>query len=645
MIKEDLNKSLNAEQYQASVTEFGNILVLAGAGTGKTSTIAARVIFLLREQKIKPEDIILLTFTDKASIEMKERLKRYIYDKVVDKMSISTFHALCLGIVKKHYPSKKLIDENDTKRLFETTYSRVIKFKPDGFYAPSTLLKHIDNYINSNTKDIFSEWLTSFLAFEEDNKNYLLEQYQLVYDSYEEDKKKYNLLSFSDLLVTAKEYISSHENSIKEMIVDEFQDTNPLQNSTINAVNPNSLFCVGDYDQSIYAFNGADLSIIENFKDRSDFKLHNLSKNYRCRKPILDIAERVIANNPRIYPKSLEVMVQADDAIEPYCITTDSPLEQYVRISDLCKEKLATKHKHESIAVLYRSNGSGDAIELSLKEKNIEVVRKVKNKFMENLEIQLVFNVLKLIIYRNLDFLAFINLFVGIVDNNSKEAIESYYNMISVNQTIPLIDGLRKDKARNIGAHGVFHSNSKESVLSLLDILEFKKSVKPESLINTILHSKYFINSINKWAEQVGGGEDDKADKIFNNSIRRVESILKIAKRYKSTVKFYDDMTRTSKSEEDSSKIGDDVVYLLTVHSSKGLEYDYVFVIDMDDNTFPNKKLMDKKSDAEERRLFYVAATRAKKELVFSFSKKSAYDAKKKPSRFLIEAGLVEAKK
>ena len=127
-VKQDIFIDLNAQQLKASTSESGNILVLAGAGTGKTSTIVARVVHLLTNQKIEPKDIVLLTFTSKASIEMKERLKKYVCDDIVDGISVSTFHALCLGIIRKHYPMKKLITEKESLNLLETTYSRVIKF-------------------------------------------------------------------------------------------------------------------------------------------------------------------------------------------------------------------------------------------------------------------------------------------------------------------------------------------------------------------------------------------------------------------------------------------------------------------------------------------------------------------------------------
>lgn len=642
MIKKDIFKNLNDEQKGAAISKKGNILVLAGAGTGKTSTIAARVVYLLTELKIDPKDIVLLTFTSKASIEMKERLKSYIQDDIVDSMSISTFHALCLGIVKKHFPEKKLIDANQAKNLLDTSYSRVIKFVPEGFYAPSTLFSYIDNYINSNTEALFSEWLAESVELDEENKDYLLGQYQLVYDSYTEDKGKYNILSFSDLLVLAKTYISSNKNSIQEMIVDEFQDTNPLQNSMIDAINSKSLFCVGDFDQSIYAFNGADLSIIENFKDRENFNLHNLSKNYRCRKPILDIAERVIANNPRIYPKSLEVMISSEDAKAPYCIVAKNPLSQYIEITDLIIEILDSKKENETVAVLYRSNGSGDGIEMTLKEHSVPIERSVKNTFMDNIDIQIVFNILKLIIYKNVEYLEFAILFSGIVQKTSKEAIESYFNMITNNGKVNVIEGLRKDNSRQIGTTGVFHPDAKESVLSLLDLLEFNKYTNVATLINSIMKSKYFINSINRWAAGIAK-DDEKAEKLFIGANSRVESMLKLAKRYQDTEKFYTDMTSP---RADSEGEGDsNAVNLLTVHASKGLEFDYVFVIDMDDNSFPNKRLMTAGSDDEERRLFYVACTRAKKELVFSYARLSALDVRKLPSRFLIEAGLIESKK
>ncbi len=639
MIKKDIFTSLNEDQKAAAVSEFGNILVLAGAGTGKTSTIAARAIYLLRDKKIEPRDIILLTFTKKASVEMKERLKVYIDDAIVDSISVSTFHALCLGIIKKYYPQKKLISETDAKNLLDTTYSRVIKFTPEGLYSSSSMFLYINNYINSDSDDIFSVWLEEIATIDEENKNFMLEQYQLIYDSYAEDKNRYDVLAFSDLLVCAREYLSSNENTIKEMIVDEFQDTNPLQNSTIRAIDSKSLFCVGDYDQSIYAFNGADLKIIEEFKERSDFRLHNLSKNYRCTKPILDIAEKVIVNNKRIYPKKLEVMVKCDNPVVPYCIATYGINEQYEKITTLCQEVISKKTDDETVAILYRTNGSGNGIEFVLREHEVEFERNVKNTFMENMEIQIIFNVLKLILFRNIEYLEFMNLFIGVVKSNSKEAIESYYNMITYNGSSSVYEGLRRDAAKQIGVSGVFNSDSTNSVESLLDILEFNKHTNVSTIISNIIQSDYFNNTLNRFAEDVSSGDDERANKIYQASVSRSESILNIAKRYTKLQKFYQDMTRPNLGDDEVDN--PNKVSLMTVHSSKGLEFDYVFVIDLDDDMFPNKKLMGNNPDDEERRLFYVACTRAKSELVFSYSKRSINNNTNKPSRFLLEAELV----
>jgi len=639
MIKQDIFNSLNAEQEAAACAEFGSNLVLAGAGTGKTSTIVARVVYLLTKKNVKPRDIILLTFTNKAAREMKERLKKYIEDNIVDKISVSTFHSLCLRVVKKYHPDKRLVGDFEIMNLLETSYSRVIKFKHENLYAPSTIKGYIDSFISKDEPSLsFYNYLEGILEFKkEDEKEFLLEQYQIIFDAFSEDKKRYNILGFSDLLLIAREYFLNNTNSIQEIIIDEFQDTNPLQNTTQEAINAKSLFCVGDYDQSIYSFNGADLAIIENFKEREKFAVYNLSKNYRCLKPILDVAELVIKNNVRIYPKKLEVML-TEEGTEPKCLSFSDAISQYEEISELCKNKLDTKLDTEAIAILFRTNTSGDAIELILKTNEIEIQRDTKNSFMEHIEIKIIFAILKLILYKHLEYLEFLIIFSGIVSSTNKEAIESYYNMLTANNSKELLSGLKKDNGRQIGSDGIFFSNSKESVVSLLDILEFGKYTNVSSLVISILKSKFFINTINRIALNKTKGDMDKADKFFNSSLKRSEIILGLAKRYKDIEKFYKDMMRPSFNDDtnDTNKIS-----LLTVHSSKGLEFDYVFVIDMDDKTFPNEKLMGKNGDDEERRLFYVATTRAKQEIIYTYSKRDKKGKERKPSRFLKEGKLL----
>lgn len=643
MVKENIYSNLNAEQYSAATSDLGSILVLAGAGTGKTSTIVARVANLVTDKNVEPKDIILLTFTTKAAGEMKERLKRYIQEDVVDKMSISTFHALCLGVVKKYYPDKKLISESDEKILFDTTYSKIVKIKPDGFYAASTLLSYFNNYINSQSNSEYIDWMRSqYGDIADDEKEiveYNLEQYQLLYDAYMEVKEKYNVATFSDLIVLARTYLLENENSIKEVIVDEFQDTNPLQNSMLSSISSDSIFCVGDYDQSIYAFNGADLNIIKDFQKREKFILHNLKKNYRSKKPILDVAEKVIKNNLRIYPKSLEVMVDSTDSKEPELFVYKDPGEQYDEISKKCYELIKQKKDSETVAVLYRSNSSGNNIEIFLREYDIDISRNMKNTFLEHIEIKKIFSIMKLIIYKNIDFLEFLGLFSGIVNKNSKETAETYYNMITHRGALNLYDGLKKDKAKNISQNNSFFHNSKESILSLLDLLDFNQYTKASSVISTIIKSKYFVNTLNNIAFEKSD-DDAKKHKYFSACMSRAESLIKISRKYRELQNFYKDITKTFSDDE---QIKPNTIQLMTVHSSKGLEFDYVFVVDMDDDIFPNKRLMTSGNDDEERRLFYVACTRAKQELYFSFAKFDHREKSKKVSRFIKEAELMSA--
>jgi DNA helicase-2/ATP-dependent DNA helicase PcrA len=258
-------------------------------------------------------------------------------------------------------------------------------------------------YQNTELENNFEDWVRE--TYEEH------EQFALIYadvvDEFEKLKKEYGFVNFNDLLLNFREICKTKELGYKEVLVDEYQDTNALQGTLIDAMNPPSLFCVGDYDQSIYAFNGADISIIGSFSTKFPHaKVHTLTKNYRSSVPILSLATKVIEHNERIYPKSLEV-TRVGKFEPPKLLTYDELFDQYHAMAAQIRD---SQTPHEEIAVIFRNNSSADGIEVGLRELGIPCKRKGGTSFFDSREVKAVLDLYTLLINES-DMMAFIHVF------------------------------------------------------------------------------------------------------------------------------------------------------------------------------------------------------------------------------------------
>ncbi|MBD3831687.1 MAG: ATP-dependent helicase, partial [Arcobacter sp.] len=256
-------------------------------------------------------------------------------------------------------------------------------------------------YLNSNDGEDFASWIKS--------KNASHEIYTLIYEDvvaeFHELKTKYGYANFDDLLTIMLETLKEKEFDFKEILVDEYQDTNPLQGRLLDGFRPKSLFCVGDYDQSIYAFNGSDIGIISTFAKRyENAKVFTLRKNYRSTKPILDLATKVIEFNERVYEKKLEV-VRTQDEHKPKLLAFNELFSQYEYISQLISK---SETPHSEIAIIYRNNSSADGIEANLREFSIPAKRKGGMSFFDSVEVKFILDVLVMQLSHN-DMMAFIH--------------------------------------------------------------------------------------------------------------------------------------------------------------------------------------------------------------------------------------------
>ncbi|GAA9516651.1 ATP-dependent helicase [Helicobacter pylori] len=665
---------LNPEQLKAAKALKGYNLVIASAGTGKTSTIVGRILYLL-DNGIKPEEILLLTFTNKASNEMIARVAKYSQSS--SKIEAGTFHAVAYRYLKEHYPNLSLKQPKELKKLLESIVDTKNAIDDDKKpYTSQHLYALYSLYTNALKQEDFSAWLshknpehTPYAAF-----------YENILDEFENTKKKHNYIDYNDLLLLFKQAMLERPSPYKEVLCDEFQDTNPLQESILDAINPPSLFCVGDYDQSIYAFNGADISIISNFTQKyKNAQVFTLTKNYRSSKEILDLANQVIQCNERIYPKNLEV-VKSGKFNKPTLLNYNDNIAQ---CQDIAK-RIVMRKNFKEVAVIFRNNASADQLEAALRSHNVPSKRKGSASFFESKEVALALDICALI-FNPKDIMAAIHVLSCISDigsNTAKDIHEALMLLGNGDLKLALIQPDKEakiyTKKKEITSMGLFeeifalenssrfnsvidkafHSHpvlmhpkislNGAKMLSDFFILYTKAPIhSPSALIRHILESAFFQTFKTRLVKERSKNKDGsynefkklQAQKRFNE---KMDLLSSLAKNYQNLGRFLNG-TLIGSSEATQGE----GVNLLSVHASKGLEFKDVYIIDLMEGRFPNHKLMNTGGGIEEeRRLFYVAITRAKENLWLSYAKnelrENAKPKEHKPSVFLYEAGLLK---
>ena len=669
---------LNEEQYAAATSTAKQNLIIASAGTGKTSTIVGRIAYLLNSG-VKPQEILLLTFTNKAAAEMVARVAEYFGADVAKKIDAGTFHAVSYRWLKKRDKKVVLKQQRELKTLFRSVFEKRSFMHIDAevpAYGGNYLYDLYSFYQNTELEKHFEAWLIEKYP---DHEVYAM-IYADVVDEFEALKKEYGFLNFNDLLLEFRKMAKDADLGYEEVLVDEYQDTNALQGTLIDAMNPPSLFCVGDYDQSIYAFNGADISIIGSFtKKYPDAVVHTLTKNYRSSKPILSLANKVIEINERIYPKKLEV-TRNDVNEPPRLLAFDELFDQYHGVAAKISESMTAR---EEIAVIFRNNSSADGIEVGLRELGINCKRKGGTSFFDSREVKAVLDLYTLLVNES-DMMAFIHLFEfarGIGSAMAKElytalkvlgqgsmfyglyapdeSMKNPFEKRKLNHQLGLFDDFLElgavGKYAKLGFEAKFMKNpilkhpklTKESATFLhnfyLLFRDLKGIKQPQTIVRKIAASelfKYIADYLSTKRATLKDGSIDEAQKeeSLSRISRKMLLLQELAKPYSEHERFLNAMILGS-----SDLTQGEGVNLLSVHASKGLEYKEVYVVDLMDGRFPNRKLMQRGGSLdEERRLFYVAVTRAKDILYLSYAK---YDKIKKqnflPSQFLYEAGLV----
>ncbi len=665
---------LNPEQLKAAKALKGYNLVIASAGTGKTSTIVGRILYLL-DNGIKPEEILLLTFTNKASNEMIARVAKYF--KLSSKIEAGTFHAVAYRYLKEHYPNLSLKQPKELRKLLESIVDTKNAIDDDKKpYTSQHLYALYSLYTNALKQEDFSAWLSH------KNPEHMpyAALYENILDEFENTKKKHNYIDYNDLLLLFKQAMLERPSPYKEVLCDEFQDTNPLQESILDAINPPSLFCVGDYDQSIYAFNGADISIISNFTQKyKNAQVFTLTKNYRSSKEILDLANQVIQRNERIYPKNLEV-VKSGKFNKPTLLNYNDNIAQ---CQDIAK-RIVMRKNFKEVAVIFRNNASADQLEAALRSHNVPSKRKGSASFFESKEVALALDICALI-FNPKDIMAAIHVLSYISDIGSNTAKDIHEALMLLGNgdlklalTHPNKEAKIYTKKKEITSMGLFeeifalenssrfnsvidkafHSHpvlmhpkislNGAKMLSDFFILYTKAPIhSPSALIKHILESAFFQTFKTRLLKERSKNKDGSYNEFKKLQVQKrfnekMDLLSSLAKNYQNLGRFLNG-TLIGSSEATQGE----GVNLLSVHASKGLEFKDVYIIDLMEGRFPNHKLMNAGGGIEEeRRLFYVAITRAKENLWLSYAKnelrENAKPKEHKPSVFLYEAGLLK---
>ena len=610
---------LNKNQQQAVVHKEGPMLVLAGAGSGKTSVLTNRIAYLI-EQGISPANILAITFTNKAAREMKERVTKLI-GLDARYIQISTFHSFGLKILKENYEflgydkNFIILDSDDTLTVVKKLM-KDLNMNPKYYNA-----RELRSKISSAKNELITP--------EKFKKQEFDEKIVTLYKKYCQKLKAGNSVDFDDLLILpiklfeiSPSILNSYQERYKYILIDEYQDTNEAQYvfSKMLSKKYRNIFVVGDNDQAIYAFRGANYKNILNFeKDYPDCQTILLEENYRSTKTILNAANSVIKHNKLRKDKNLWSNNEEGDKIK-YIKTDDEKAEGDYVVKEIKKIKEAGT-SYDDIAILYRTNAQSRAIEEAMLKANIPYRIIGSFYFYNRKEIK--------------DLLCYLRLI-----NNPKDDV-SLSRIINVPKR-----GIGNVTIGNINAKAEENNTSMFEAITSGKELIFKQLIEE---LTKLSENKTLTEIVELVLEKSGLKQELLAEKTLENEIRleNLEEFKSITKNYEneygevSLDDFLNEISLVSDVTEHAE--GSNKVSLMTVHSVKGLEYDYVFIIGMEEGIFPHyNSIMEGTNEAieEERRLCYVAITRAKKKLwIINTKKRMLYGQTQvnAPSRFIEE--------
>ncbi len=623
---------LNERQREAVLHKNGPLLVLAGAGSGKTSVLTTSIAYKIKEESIDPRNILAITFTNKAANEMKDRVADLL-DMDISYLWIGTFHSICARILRMNierigYSKNFTIYDSQDQRTLIRDIIKELGYKDE--ITPRIAQSIISNAKNKSIDP--EEFLK--LNFYMQNADEIAE----IYKRYEKKKFEYNALDFDDLIEKVlelfakdKETLRYYQDKFDYIFVDEFQDTNNSQYELIRFIagDNSNVVAVGDADQSIYSFRGADIRNILNFeKDFFNTKIIKLEQNYRSTSKILNTANKLISNN--LERKEKNLWTENNDGSDVVYRETSVESEESKFIIDTIKQLLADGYKESDIVVLYRTNAQSRPFEEGFLKNLIDYKVVGGLKFYDRKEIK--------------DIIAYLNILVNSKDDVSLKRI--------INEPKRGIGEKSIEQLESIAlGHGI-------SILDLITDPNFyllltdrlktlaNKFFEPLKDIFTNVDNYQIVDLINDLLDKTGYLRNLEKSHLVEDRARidNINEFISSAADYQEANP--DDTLRdylenlSLLSEIDKTENSNESVSLMTMHQAKGLEFPVVFIVGLDEGLFPSKRSLDEGNLEEERRLFYVGITRAEEKLYMTssqvrrnYGKISYY----KPSRFIDE--------
>jgi len=581
---------LNPSQREAVLAPIDRpIMVVAGAGSGKTRVLTLRVAYLVKEIGVPENRILAVTFTNKATDEMKERLSRFVN---VKRLNVGTFHSVALRIIREETGDRVVYDDEDSRALVKEIVERGnLSASPKNLRLAITRYKNTGRIPKGINKSVFVS----------------------VYEEYQRRLREANALDFDDILIEAVRLLERED--IREkyakrffyVLVDEYQDTNPLQHRMIKLIagapDHRRVFVVGDEDQSIYAFRGADFTIFLNFeRDFPEAVLIKLETNYRSTNQILHLANRLIGHNRQRRGKTLRS--HSGDGPEPVYRRFYSEREEADWVA-----RTVRKHDPGTVMVLYRANYLSKAVEDALIRWGIPYTVVGDVSFYQRREVK--------------DLISYLRLAINPGDAVALDRVISTVEGLGAKTALILKGVLSSRPFTEIGEEdlkaGGLRGGRLKTSAKLVNLLKEIKDYPPHrALVRVIEEMDYFGYLQRRFPDSYESRRDN------------VAQLLNMASEYTDTLDFVNQLSLLSSID---TKEKGNAVALMTVHAAKGLERETVFVIGLEEGTFPHYRALDEDNVEEERRLAYVAITRAKRHLYLSSVERRGWRDGLEPSR------------
>jgi len=629
---------LNPQQ-QAAVKAIDHpLLVLAGAGSGKTRVITEKIAYLVK-QGLPARHIAAVTFTNKAAREMKSRVSRLLDDTQIRGLRVSTFHSLGLDILRKEHKvlaykaAITLFDEQDKQTLLKNLISHGAK---------DCDIDNLDRYARQ-----IGQWKNAFVTTEQALISANTEQHPAagLYNEYTRSLKAYNAVDFDDLILLPVLLFQQHpavlekwQNKIRYLLVDEYQDTNITQYQLVKLISGalGRFTVVGDDDQSIYAWRGAQPENLAQLqKDFARLQVIKLEQNYRSTGRILKVANHLIANNPHAFEKRLWSELGYGDPLRVLSHKNDQVEAQQV-VSEIVHHKFKTGSRYQDYAILYRGNHQSRLFEQGLRENNIPYLISGSSSFFANSEIKDILGYLRLFVNQDDDaaYLRIINTPRREIGPTTLEKLGSYANErhISLFAASTELGLTQKISEKSIHRLQKFH----DWVVDTADRIDRGNTFDVIEQVITQIGYEQFLKDDSK--------TKDSADRKIKNVYELVEWLKRIADKETggqkplaeivAKIMLMDIMERNQEAEVS------DQVSLMTLHAAKGLEFPHVFLIGIEENILPHQSSIESDNIEEERRLAYVGITRAQRTCTFSYCthrKRYGEISECEPSRFLNE--------